>query len=576
MWGLGRIRSAVSGLVSAFGGLRLRTQYALVLLTVLVVLGAVVGGTAELFQQQTISQEREDLDETATLAATQIDESITGSESRLRGKSSEFAANLTNGAEVLRNTAEETEFLLAILVGPDGVVRDMRGDLRPGESREEYIGTNLSGERYIDEALGGNTYIQEPTREADGEITFTMTTPIYVDSTLQGVLAGTILLGDETGIHGGRGADFFRGLQPLNTSVQSAFVEQEGNSTLRVHTAGEPFDDPITSTATVDSTGWTVRVERDRSAFTDRLELLQLVQFGSLLVVLVSVVGLGFYQYRSNLRQTEQLLDGFDRLESGAFDHRLGFSGAREWEQISDGFNQLAAGLRERETTIRERETAIREREQRLSVLNRVLRHNLQNDTSVIITRAQLLAAEAPEHQDTVDAIVETAEGLVAHSEKARRLETVMANAGAPPVQLDIVNVVQSLCAEYGREYPEVTAETDLPERAPVSVVQGIEFGIESLVENAFEFADGDDQTVAVTVTLDDDRVHVTVQDSGPGIPEHEREVLDQPQETSLEHGSGIGLWLAHWAVVKSGGGLSFGDQSDGGSVTASLPRAGD
>lgn len=220
--------------------------------------------------------------------------------------------------------------------------------------------------------------------------------------------------------------------------------------------------------------------------------------------------------------------------------------------------------------------TERRRRLERLSVLNRVLRHNLQNDTSVIITRAQLLAAEAPEHQDTVDAIVETAEGLVAHSEKARRLETVMANAGAPPVQLDIVNVVQSLCAEYGREYPEVTVETDLPERAPVSVVQGIEFGIESLVENAFEFADGDDQTVAVTVTLDDDRVHVTVQDSGPGIPEHEREVLDQPQETSLEHGSGIGLWLAHWAVVKSGGGLSFGDQSDGGSVTASLPRAGD
>ncbi|ERH08953.1 MAG: signal transduction histidine kinase, nitrate/nitrite-specific [halophilic archaeon J07HX64] len=399
--------------------MRLRTQYALVLLTVLVVLGAVVVGTAELFQQQTIDQEREDLDETAALAATQIDESITGSESRLRGKSSEFAANLTNGEEILRSTAQETEFLLAILVGPDGVVRDMRGDLRPGESRSEYIGTNLSGERYIDEALGGNTYIQEPTREADGEITFTMTTPIYVDSTLQGVLAGTILLGDERGIHGGRGADLFRGLQPLNTSVQSAFVEQE-DSTVRVHTAGEPFDDAITSTATVDSTGWTVRVERDRSAFTDRLELLQLVQFGSLLVVLVSVVGLGFYQYRSNLRQTERLLDGFDRIESGEFDHRLEFSGAREWEQISTGFNQLATGLREREATIREREAAIREREQRLSVLSRVLRHNLQNDTSVIITRAQLLAAEAPEHQDTVDDIVETAEGLVAHGEKAR------------------------------------------------------------------------------------------------------------------------------------------------------------
>jgi hypothetical protein len=49
-----------------------RTQYALVLLTVLVVLGAVVVGTAELFQQQTIDQEREDLDETAALATPAV------------------------------------------------------------------------------------------------------------------------------------------------------------------------------------------------------------------------------------------------------------------------------------------------------------------------------------------------------------------------------------------------------------------------------------------------------------------------------------------------------------------------
>jgi len=52
--------------------------------------------------------------------------------------------------------------------------------------------------------------------------------------------------------------------------------------------------------------------------------------------------------------------------------------------------------------------------------------------------------------------------------------------------------------------------------------------------------------------------------------------VLRQPEETSLEHGSGIGLWLAYWSANKSGGQLSFGDQSNGGSVTLSLPRADD
>jgi signal transduction histidine kinase len=573
MRGLRTLLGLVSNPVTTLRGLRLRTQYALVLLVILLVLGAVVVGTAEFFQQQTIEQEQEDLDRTAELAAEQIDESITGSHARLRGKSSEFEANLTNHEDILQSTADETEFFGALVTDENGVVQDIRGDF-DAEARE-FIGSDLSGEPYIAEALAGNAYIQDPTEEADGNITLTMTAPIHVNSTLQGVIAGAILLGPDGGIHGGRGADFFRALQPLDTSVQSAFVEQEGNSTLRVHTAGEPFDDAVTSAATVESTGWTVRLERDRSAFTDQLELLQFVQFGSLFVVLVSVAGLGFYQYRSNLRQTEQLLDGFDRLGSGQFDHRLAFAGAREWEQISDGFNQLATGLSEREETIREREEEIREREQRLSVLNRVLRHNLRNDVNVIITKANLVAAVASSdrQEEAAESIVDTAEELVAHSEKARRLETVMENAEGSPVRLDIADVVERLLAEYRREFSATTVEANSPEQAPVSAVQGLEFGIECLIENAFEHTDSDDPVVRVTVTVDDEYVRVTVEDNGSGIPEHEQAVLDHREETSLEHGSGIGLWLAYWAVVKSGGTLSFGDQSAGGSVTASLPR---
>jgi signal transduction histidine kinase len=59
----------------------------------------------------------------------------------------------------------------------------------------------------------------------------------------------------------------------------------------------------------------------------------------------------------------------------------------------------------------------------------------------------------------------------------------------------------------------------------------------------------------------------VSVADDGPGIPDHERAVLTDGEETALEHGSGLGLWLVHWVVERSGGRLSFAENDPRGSV---------
>ena len=70
--------------------------------------------------------------------------------------------------------------------------------------------------------------------------------------------------------------------------------------------------------------------------------------------------------------------------------------------------------------------------------------------------------------------------------------------------------------------------------------------------------------TLAVDETAG--RVDVTVSDNGPGIPETERAVFRAGSETDLRHGSGLGLWLAYWAVTSVGGDLSFADRDPRGS----------
>lgn len=62
-------------------------------------------------------------------------------------------------------------------------------------------------------------------------------------------------------------------------------------------------------------------------------------------------------------------------------------------------------------------------------------------------------------------------------------------------------------------------------------------------------------------------RVEVGVADDGPGIPDHERAVLEDGRETPLEHGSGLGLWIVVW---KSGGAVEFEPNDPEGTVVTS------
>jgi signal transduction histidine kinase len=98
---------------------------------------------------------------------------------------------------------------------------------------------------------------------------------------------------------------------------------------------------------------------------------------------------------------------------------------------------------------------------------------------------------------------------------------------------------------------------------------------LEELVENSLEHTDGN-APVTVTVRPSDEGGRLDVRDSGPGIPEHERAVLLEGEETEGMHGTGVGLWLVSWCVTRLGGRLSFGDHdSRDSTVTVHLPDLG-
>jgi signal transduction histidine kinase len=218
-------------------------------------------------------------------------------------------------------------------------------------------------------------------------------------------------------------------------------------------------------------------------------------------------------------------------------------------------------------------------RRQRLAVLNRIVRHNLRNQASVIKANTEVVADELTDDRllDRLDTASESVDSLTALSHKAKAIEDILSSDGETAT-VDLGALLDDVAVESAERWPAATVTVDdRPDARIETDRRALEFVLSNLVENAVEHADGDTPAVELRATVDEGEtpypVEIAVADDGPGIPEQEIEVLESGTETPLKHGSGIGLWVINWTVRELGGELAFPERGpDGSTVAVRLP----
>jgi PAS domain S-box-containing protein len=219
------------------------------------------------------------------------------------------------------------------------------------------------------------------------------------------------------------------------------------------------------------------------------------------------------------------------------------------------------------------RERELRRQAEQLSVLNRVLRHDIRTTANIVAGYAENL----PDGVSEATQIAEAAHDLVALGERARELERAFeTDVTKKPFDLaqHLERTVESLDETY-----DATFSLFAPDELVVSVSDRVPFVFENVLENAAEHNQGETQRVDVVAREQEEGdgrmvAHVEVHDDGPGIPEHEREVFDATAETPLSHSDGLGLWLVNWIADDEGGDVEVETDDDGTTVTIVLPLA--
>ena len=215
--------------------------------------------------------------------------------------------------------------------------------------------------------------------------------------------------------------------------------------------------------------------------------------------------------------------------------------------------------------------TQKRRQEQQLSVLQRILRHDLRNNLNVVLLSVQIAKREATEEsvRQQLEGAERTIDETLSLSRKVKQFQQAFEGGDVEHKIVDLVEVTREQLATLRAEQTDVEVEVNISETARVVTIELIERAIRNVLRNAVEHNDAD--TVQIEITLrrrpDEGEVELRIADNGPGIPDETVEVLSAEQEEQVKHLSGFGLWAVQWVLTLSGGRLEFAENEPRGTV---------
>lgn len=209
--------------------------------------------------------------------------------------------------------------------------------------------------------------------------------------------------------------------------------------------------------------------------------------------------------------------------------------------------------------------------------------HELKNPVAAVRAAAEALAGAeqglSPERAQRLARVLGDAGGRL-DVLVSQFLELARAEAGLSAQEREAVDLA-ALCRALGEaaasRWEGVEIRTQVEPAWVEAVPERLETALRNLLDNAAAFAreGAGPPQVTLTLSVEGERVQVTVQDNGPGLDAQARAHVFQRFYSRRHGGTGLGLPLARAIAQAHGGELSVQDVPQGACFRLALPRAG-
>lgn len=220
-----------------------------------------------------------------------------------------------------------------------------------------------------------------------------------------------------------------------------------------------------------------------------------------------------------------------------------------------------------------DREDDLRRVTEELTIINRVVRHDIRNDATLLIAELQRARAALDgldgEVAERIDRALEDAEHVVDVTATVGDLvDVVTGDDDATESSVDLVATVRREVERARTVHPEAEIRLDVAADPTVAGTQILSSVVRNLLHNAVDHHDGEEPTVDVSVDTDHETATLRVADDGPGIPEDRRtELFDRGEQRLESSGLGLGLYLVERLTTRFGGEVEVGESVAGGAA---------
>ena len=341
-----------------------------------------------------------------------------------------------------------------------------------------------------------------------------------------------------------RAREFSDGAQPapLEVELVSEYLDDDDRELLAV-------------AAAIASPEWTVIVEQPVSeafGLSDQLEgQLVVVITGALLLTLA----FGYFWGRSFIRPILALTRGTEAIASGRLEERVEIGGTDEFHQLGESFNSMAVKLDALQEDVR--------RKERQATFGRIaagLVHDLSHPIQNVGNSCRLIVRlfDDPDYRATFRRTVDREFASIKRVlENLRNLARPMSLERFPvDVNRSVAEVAESMqaLADTAGVGLDMRLSADRP------FIEGDLFALgrvyRNLILNAIE-ATAPGGTVTLSTAEREDRIRISIRDTGTGIAHDRLENIFEDFKTTKRTGLGLGLAISRKIVNQLGGEIS-------------------
>ena len=287
---------------------------------------------------------------------------------------------------------------------------------------------------------------------------------------------------------------------------------------------------------------------------------------------LFAILFIGWQMGRVVVKPLEAMSAAARRIAGGDLDFHLPESTVMEVADVRAAFHAMGTGLRE--SLLRQSEL---EEERRFFISS--IAHDLRSPLFVLrgcLTRLERGMASQPEKASRYAAIcskkAEQLEHLVSDLFSYSQLTSLEQRLRQEP--LDMNALFTELVSEYGPIAKDKEIEVVYKASAANGMIHGdthmLRRAIGNLIDNALRYTQSN-AVIAIRLYTEDSRVLFTIEDSGPGIPEHALPHIFEPFYRADDSrnpefgGTGLGLTIAKRILRAHNGDLTARNQSQAG-----------